>query len=198
MWAGVSSSASTALSWVGSVVLERDPIRLVPLGQEHAHDLALAVADGELWRLRFASAPEPESVGAYIDKALADPTRSAFAVYADGVVVGTTSYHDIRPEVARLEIGYTWYARRVQRTAVNTACKVALLDYAFEQLHARVVGWRTDNLNTASQAAIERLGATLDGRIRGHQLRRDGSIRDTVMYSMTANEWGIHRARLVQ
>jgi RimJ/RimL family protein N-acetyltransferase len=103
--------------------------------------------------------------------------------------VGSTSYHDIVPAVRRLEIGYTWYARRAQRTHVNTACKLLLLTHAFETLEANVVGWRTDNFNFASQRAIERLGAKKDGVIRGHALRRDGTIRDTVMYSLHVGEW---------
>jgi RimJ/RimL family protein N-acetyltransferase len=114
-----------------------------------------------------------------------------FAVLEEssGDIVGTTRYHDILPAVARLEIGYTWYARRWQRSHVNTACKLLLLQHAFDTLGAKVVGWRTDNFNHASQRAIERLGAHRDGIIRHHALRRDGSVRDTVMYSLLEGEW---------
>ena len=114
-----------------------------------------------------------------------------------GRVLGTTGYHNILPEVRRLEIGYTWYGASSQSTHVNTACKLMLLTHAFDTLQARVVGWRTDCENTASQRAIERLGAKKDGVIRGHALRRDGTIRDTVMYSMRSGEWPEARAQLL-
>jgi RimJ/RimL family protein N-acetyltransferase len=127
-------------------------------------------------------------------------TRVPFAVIeqSTGRVLGSTSYHDILPAVKRLEIGYTWYAQSVQRTHVNTACKRLLMTHAFDTLGCHVVGWRTDHLNLASQRAIERLGAHKDGVIRGQALRRDGTIRDTVMYSMTASEWPTAKARLTQ
>jgi RimJ/RimL family protein N-acetyltransferase len=108
---------------------------------------------------------------------------------SSGKVLGSTRYHDILAPVARLEIGYTWYAKSYQRSHVNTACKLLLLTHAFEQLGAKLVGWRTDNFNYASQRAIERLGAKRDGVLRHHALRRDGTIRDTYMYSVTAGEW---------
>ena len=129
----------------------------------------------------------------------ADGNRLAFAVIdeATGRVLGSTSYHDILPAVRRVEIGYTWYAQSVQRSHVNTTCKLLLLGHAFDQLGCQVVGWRTDNFNYASQRAIERLGARKDGVIRGHALRRDGTIRDTVMYSMRAGEWPEARAQLL-
>jgi RimJ/RimL family protein N-acetyltransferase len=141
--------------------------------------------------LRITSVPEPGQTRKYIEDALkmrADGNRFAFAVTdeATGTVLGTTSYHDILPAVKRVEIGYTWYARRCQRTHVNTTAKLLMMGHAFDTLGCHVVGWRTDNFNFASQAAIERLGAKKDGVIRGHALRRDGTIRDTVMYSMRA------------
>ena len=114
-----------------------------------------------------------------------------------GRIIGTTSYHDILPAVRRLEIGYTWYAQRVQRSHVNTSCKLMLMAHAFDTLGCHVVGWRTDNFNFASQRAIERLGARKDGVIRGHALRRDGTIRDTVMYSLRSGEWPESRAQLL-
>jgi N-acetyltransferase len=117
---------------------------------------------------------------------------------ASGVVIGSTRLHDIVPAIDRVEIGYTWYAKRVQRSAVNTTCKLLLMSHAFETLGAKLVGWRTDNLNAASQQAIERLGAKKDGVIRHHAPRRDGSVRDTVMYSMTIDEWPAARERLLR
>ncbi|MBS0507437.1 MAG: GNAT family N-acetyltransferase [Proteobacteria bacterium] len=190
------------MAFVEPVTLRERGLRLEPLALEHQAGLAAAAADGELWRLRVTSVPEPENTRAYIDAALqgrADGHRFAFAVIdeATGRVLGSTSYHDIVPAVRRVEIGYTWYASSVQRTHVNTTCKLLMMGHAFEQLQCHVVGWRTDNFNFASQRAIERLGARKDGVLRGHALRRDGTIRDTVMYSMRAGEWPEARAQLL-
>ena len=178
-------------NWVGNTVLRLNGIRLEPLGLQHTAGLQAAAADGALWRLRVTSVPEPENTAAYIETALHTADRLAFAVIdeASGQVLGSTSYHDILPAVRRLEIGYTWYAQSHWRTALNSICKLMLLRHAFETLQAQTVGWRTDIENIRSQAAIERLGARKDGTIRGNALRRDGSIRDTVMYSMSAAEW---------
>ena len=153
-----------------------------------------AAADGELWTLHFTSVPEPHQTRQYIETALADRDRGSRVPWVvrelgTGRIVGSTSYHDIVAPAHRVEIGYTWYARSWQRTFVNTACKLRLLEHAFDTLGCAVVGWRTDNLNVRSQAAIERLGARKDGVIRGYQMRRDGTVRDTVMYSVTAAEW---------
>jgi RimJ/RimL family protein N-acetyltransferase len=183
------------------VVLARDPVRLVPLVPEHEAGLAEAAADGELWRLRVTSVPAPGETRAYINTALhmrAEGHRLAFAVLAatSGRIIGSTSYHDIVPTVERLEIGYTWYARSHQRSSVNTTTKLLLMGHAFDTLGARLVGWRTDIDNHASQRAIERLGARKDGVLRHHALRRDGTVRDTVMYSLTADEWPAVRAHL--
>jgi RimJ/RimL family protein N-acetyltransferase len=147
------------------------------------------------------SVPEPEQTRAYIEAALAGQAaghRLPFAVLdsASGRVLGSTSYHDIVPGIDRLEIGWTWYARSVQRSAVNTTAKLLLLTHAFETLGAQLVGWRTDNYNFASQRAIERLGARKDGVLRHHALRRDGTVRDTVMYSLAAGEWPEVKAHL--
>lgn len=186
---------------VGPVELQRGPVRLVPLGLEHEAGLKGAAADGKLWTLRITSVPEPEQTGAYIQTALAGREaghRFAFAVLdaASGEVIGCTSYHDIAPAVDRLEIGWTWYAKKVQRSAVNTTAKLLLMTHAFETLGAKLVGWRTDNYNFASQRAIERLGARKDGVLRHHALRRDGTVRDTVMYSLTVGEWPEVKAHL--
>lgn len=189
-------------AFIQPVTLTENGVQLEPLGLEHEEGLRTAAADGELWRLRVTSVPEPEHTRAYIETALrmrSEGSRFAFAVRdlsTDGIV-GSTSYHDILPAVQRLEIGYTWYAQSVQRTHVNTTCKLLLMRHAFETLSCRVVGWRTDAFNFASQRAIERLGARKDGVIRGHAIRRDGTIRDTVMYSMTAGEWPEAKAQLL-
>ncbi|MGB6105845.1 MAG: GNAT family protein [Pusillimonas sp.] len=169
-------------------------VRLIPMQKEHAQALELAAADGQLWTLRVTSVPEPGAGAAYIDAALQGQTDGHMLPFAiieerSGELIGTSRYHDIIPSVARLEIGYTWYARRWQRSHVNTACKLLLLRHAFGTLGAQVVGWRTDNFNIASQRAIERLGARKDGVLRHHALRRDGTVRDTVMYSLLAGEW---------
>ena len=190
------------MAFVQPVVLSRHGVRLEPLALEHEDGLRAAAADGQLWKLRVTSVPELENTRAYIETALQmrqEGSRFAFAVIdeATGRVLGTSSYHDILPAVRRVEIGYTWYARSVQRSHVNTTCKLLLLAHAFEALGCNVVGWRTDNFNHASQRAIERLGAKKDGVIRGHALRRDGTIRDTVMYSLHQGEWPEVRAHLL-
>ena len=190
------------MAFVEPTTLSARGITLVPLDASHEAGLRAAAADGALWNIRVTSVPEPEQTLKYIEDALqmrADGNRFAFAVTntASGEVLGTTSYHDIIPAARRVEIGYTWYASRCQRSHVNTTCKLLLLQHAFDTLACHVVGWRTDNFNFASQAAIERLGAQKDGVIRGHALRRDGTIRDTVMYSMRAGEWPEARAQLL-
>lgn len=190
------------MAFVEPVTLSQRGVCLVPLSLDHEAGLAAAAADGELWKLRVTSVPEPDQTRAYIETALKmrdEGHRFAFAVTdeATGEVLGTTSYHDILPAVKRVEIGYTWYARRCQRTHVNTTCKLLMLQHAFDTLGCHVVGWRTDNFNFASQAAIERLGAKKDGVIRGHALRRDGTIRDTVMYSLRSGEWPEVKAQLL-
>ncbi len=190
------------MTFVAPVTLSARGIELVPLALEHEAGLRAAAADGELWTLRVTSVPEPEQTRAYIEAALSgrrEGHRFPFAVrdLASGNVLGSSSFHDILPAVKRLEIGYTWYAARCQRTHVNTTCKLLLLTHAFETLGCNVVGWRTDNFNFASQRAIERLGARKDGVIRGHALRRDGTIRDTVMYSLRAGEWPEVKAQLL-
>ena len=187
------------MAFVAPVVLESRNVRLLPLSFAHEEGIRAAASDGELWNLRVTSVPEPHEARAYIETALKTDNRFAFAVTdaTTGEVLGSTSYHDILPAVKRLEIGYTWYAARCQRTHVNSTCKLLLMTHAFETLGCNVVGWRTDNFNFASQTAIERLGAQKDGVIRGHAMRRDGTIRDTVMYSMRAGEWPEAKAQLL-
>ena len=190
------------MAFVEPVELQARGSRLVPLALAHEAGLRAAAADGELWNIRVTSVPEPEKTRQYIEDALAvreAGNRFAFAVLdaANGDVLGSTSFHDILPAVKRVEIGYTWYAKRCQRSHVNTTCKLLMMSHAFETLGCHVVGWRTDNFNFASQAAIERLGARKDGVIRGHALRRDGTIRDTVMYSLRSGEWPEVKAQLL-
>ena len=183
------------------VTLQTDVVRLEPMTVGHVAGLEAAAQDGELWTLRVTSVPAPGEVPAYVDAALKgrdDGHMLPFVVrdVASGAVIGTTRYHDIVPAVERLEIGYTWYGKSWQRSHVNTTCKLLLLAHAFDTLGARLVGWRTDNFNFASQQAIERLGARKDGVLRHHALRRDGTVRDTVMYSLAAGEWAETRAQL--
>ena len=188
--------------FIQPITLTLRGLRIEPLVLSHEDGLRAAAADGQLWKLRITSVPEPENTRAYIETALKmreEGNRFAFAVLDDasGKVLGSSSYHDILPAVKRVEIGYTWYAKSVQRSSVNTTAKLMLMTHAFETLGCNVVGWRTDNFNFASQKAIERLGAQKDGVIRGHALRRDGTVRDTVMYSMRAGEWAEAKAQLI-
>jgi len=176
------------------VVLERGGIRLEPMTAAHADGIAAAVADGRLWELWFTTVPSPDQVAAYIADALAGQASGEMLPWvvrdvASGAIIGSTRYHDIIHDCDRVEIGYTWYGASWQRSHVNTTCKVLLLQHAFDTLGCMVVGLRTDNFNFASQRAIEALGARKDGVIRHSKARRDGSVRDTVMYSVLATEW---------
>src|SRR4051812_38224359 len=174
--------------------LEGHGVRLEPLSREHAGALDAAAADGELWELWFTSVPAPGETAKYIDTALAGYEAGHMLPWVvrelgSGKVVGSTRYHDIVKEASRVEIGYTWYAKRWQKSHVNTVCKLLLFAHAFDDLGCKVVGLRTDNFNFASQQAIEALGAKKDGVLRHHAPRRDGTVRDTVMYSVLASEW---------
>jgi RimJ/RimL family protein N-acetyltransferase len=176
------------------VTLEGHGVRLEPMAQEHRDALAKAAADGKLWELWFTTVPEPRETEAYIAQALAGRDAGHMLPWvvrelASGEIAGTTRYHDIIKDAQRVEIGYTWYAKRWQKTHVNTVCKLLLFGHAFEALGCKVVGLRTDNFNFMSQRAIEALGAKKDGVIRHHWPRRDGTVRDTVMYSVLASEW---------
>ncbi len=183
------------------VTLTGGSVRLEPMRAEHAGALEAAARDGDLWNLRVTSVPAPGETAAYVAAGLKgrdDGHMLPFVVVdtATGRVIGSTRYHDIVPAVERLEIGYTWYGKSWQRSHVNTTCKLLLMQHAFETLGAQLVGWRTDNYNFASQRAIERLGARKDGVLRHHALRRDGTVRDTVMYSLAAGEWPEVKAHL--
>jgi N-acetyltransferase len=179
---------------VKPVTLERNGIRLEPLTLDHHDALEAAAADGALWELWFTSVPAPGQTRGYIETALTgqqEGHRLPWAVreLASGRIIGSTSYHDIVAAIDRVEIGWTWYAKSSQRSHVNTTCKLLLLSHAFDTLGCHVVGLRTDNFNFASQRAIEALGAKRDGVIRRHQARRDGTARDTFIYSILAEEW---------
>jgi N-acetyltransferase len=174
--------------------LEGHGVRLEPLSREHEKGLAEAAKDGKLWELWYTSVPEPEKTGAYIGAALAGQAAGDMLPWVvieakNGAIIGSTRYHDIIPAADRVEIGYTWYAARWQRSHVNTACKLLLFEFAFDKVKCRVVGLRTDNFNFRSQRAIEALGAKKDGVIRHHWPRRDGTVRDSVLYSVLAAEW---------
>jgi RimJ/RimL family protein N-acetyltransferase len=179
---------------IGPITLQANGVRLEPLSEEHNDGFAAAAADGELWRLWFTAVPKPDEIRSYVATALAGQTAGhmlpwAIRDLASGAIVGSTRYHDIVAAIDRVEIGYTWYARSLQRTHVNTTCKLLLLGHAFDTLGCKVVGFRTDNFNFTSQRAIEALGAKKDGVLRHHAPRRDGTARDTVMYTILATEW---------
>lgn len=189
------------------VVLAAGAVRLLPMRAEHAPALEAAGCAGGLHTMRETWVPGPGEGAQYVDEALcaqAAGTRWPWVVEwakagergERGEIIGSSSYHDIVPGIGRLEIGHTWYAKHFQRTAVNTTCKLLLMKHAFESLECQLVGWRTGAENLTSQAAIERLGAKRDGVLRHHHKRRDGFVRDTVMYSMTAAEWPAAKAAL--
>ena len=176
------------------LVLEGRGIRLEPLTEDHHQALATAASDGRLWELWFTAVPVPEKMRDYIADALRGQRDGHMLPWivrdvASGAVIGSTRYHDIVPAVDRVDIGYTWYSQSHWRSHVNTTCKLLLLTHGFENLGCKCVGLRTDNFNFRSQRAIEALGAKKDGVIRHHAARRDGTVRDTVMYSILATEW---------
>jgi len=177
-----------------TITLEGHGVRLEPLAREHHDAIERAAADGRLWELWFTSVPAPGETAAYIDHAIQGKAAGQMLPFAvrelsSGEIVGSTRYHDVIAAADRVEIGYTWYAKRWQKTHVNSACKLLLMTHAFETLGCQVVGLRTDNFNFASQRAIAALGAKLDGVIRHHQPRRDGTVRDSHLYSILLHEW---------
>jgi RimJ/RimL family protein N-acetyltransferase len=176
------------------VTLEREGVRLEPMTPDHAPALEAAAADGELWKLWYTSVPDPDGMAKYIEDALTGQRKGHMLPWvvrdlASGRVVGSTRYHDIVAVVDRVEIGWTWYGKSCWRTHINTSCKLLLLSHAFDKLGCKVVGLRTDNFNFRSQRAIEALGAKKDGVIRHHWPRRDGTARDSVLYSILVAEW---------
>jgi len=197
--AGIHGFARMPLS---SVTLQNEFVALEPLAPDHVPGLEASAADGELWNLRVTYVPPPGAMRAYVETALAMQAAGdslAFAVRdkRDGAIAGSTRYYDFKSDVPRILIGYTWYGASRQRSHVNTACKLLLVDHAFDELHCAAVGWETDILNTRSQQAIERLGAHRDGVLRQHKRRHDGTIRDSVEYSIIAAEWPALRAQLL-
>lgn len=180
--------------WFKEVILESTNVRLVPLRESHAKELVIAASDGELWNLWFTSVPSEHNVRAYIASALEQQAKGLalpFVVIDKETeqVIGTTRFCNADPTNQRVEIGYTWYSKRYQRTACNTQCKTLLLTHAFEALGAIAVEFRTSWHNQASRAAIARLGAKQDGILRNHQKLPDGGYRDTVVFSIINSEW---------
>lgn len=176
------------------LVLEDCAVRLEPMSEEHIPALREAAADGALWELWFTVVPAPHETQAYVRTALRGQEEGHMLPWVvrdigSGALIGSTRYHDMVAAIDRVEIGYTWYAKSWQRTHVNTACKLLLLTHAFETLGCKVVGLRTDNFNFRSQRAIEALGAKRDGVIRHHMARRDGTVRDSHLYSILRGEW---------
>lgn len=188
------------MSWLAPVTLQGANSALIPLSVEHLPGLQQATGDGELWRLWYTAVPSPEGMAAEIERRLELQAKGSMLPFtvldADGRVAGMTSYMNVDATHRRVEIGSTWYARRVQRSALNTECKLMLLRHAFEALHCIAVEFRTHRLNTQSRRAIERLGAQLDGMLRSHQVSANGSLRDTAVYSIVAAEWPAVRAHL--
>lgn len=182
------------MPFIEPITLAGRHVRIEPLAREHESGIRAAAADGELWRLWYTSVPSPEKTAEWFDAALDVRTRLGgmpFAIRetAAGDVVGSTRYFNVDAANRRLEIGHTWYAKRVQRTAVNTECKLLLLTHAFEALGCIAVEFRTHFFNFASREAIARLGAKQDGILRNHQVMPDGTLRDTVVFSIIAPEW---------
>lgn len=189
------------MTWLTPITLTGTHVRLEPLAQSHHDELVEAVRDGELWNLWYTYVPTPEGMRAEIDRRLGLEERGSmlpFAVIdqATGTAAGMTTYMDIDAANRRVEIGSTWYRKRVQRTALNTECKLLLLQHAFETLGCIAVEFRTHYFNQASRRAIERLGAKLDGILRSHRLASDGTLRDTCVYSIIASEWPAVKSHL--
>jgi RimJ/RimL family protein N-acetyltransferase len=176
------------------LILEQSGIRLEPLSIEHLEGIVAAASDGELWKLWYTAVPSPSTVQTWFEQAMEGQRTGTMLPWAvrevsTGRIIGSTRYHDIVKLIDRVEIGSTFYAQSYHRSAVNTTCKLVLLTHAFEKLGCKVVGLRTDNFNFRSQRAIEGIGAKKDGVIRHHQARKDGSVRDSVLYSILVGEW---------
>jgi RimJ/RimL family protein N-acetyltransferase len=188
------------MPWLEPVTLSGPHAQLKPLSHDHIAGLTEAVKDGELWKLWYASIPRPEDMGKEIDRRLALQTAGSmlpFTVFdADGKIAGMSTYMNVDAANRRVEIGSTWYARGVQRSALNTQCKLLLLTHAFEKLDCIAVEFRTHFFNHQSRSGIERLGAKLDGILRSHQIAANGTLRDTVVYSIIAAEWPTVKAHL--
>src|SRR3954469_2813276 len=188
------------MPWLEPVTLSGEHARLEPLSRDHLEGLIAAVKDGELWKLWYTFVPRPEDMAKEIDRRLglqAAGTMLPFTVYdGQGQIAGMSTYMNVDAANRRVEIGSTWYASRVQRSALNTQCKLLLLGHAFEQLDCIAVEFRTHFFNHQSRRGIERLGAKLDGVLRSHQVAPNGTLRDTVVYSIIASEWPTVKAHL--
>ena len=185
----------------GPITLEGKHIRLEPLTLDHEQGLIDAASDGELWNLWYTTVPDPDHTKAYIKTALAEQQAGKSVPFViinkpHNKIVGTTRYMNIESGVRRLEIGSTWYAQSVQRTSINTECKYELLRHAFETLHCIAVEFRTHHMNEASRKAILRLGALEDGILRNHRIMPDGTMRDTLVYSILNTEWPTIKSHL--
>jgi N-acetyltransferase len=181
------------MGWLEPIKLEGNAVTLEPLAMDHVEALKAAAGDGEYWKLWFANVPSPDQMENYVVKAIKNAKNGdiAFAVRLNNTnkIVGTTRFYNVDESNRRPTLGYTWYAKSACKTSVNTESKLLLLRYAFEQKAAIAVEFRTHYFNQVSRAAIERLGAKQDGVLRSHQIMRDGSIRDTVVYSILQHEW---------
>ena len=188
------------MTWLSPVTLSGPHARLEPLSRDHVAGLTDAVRDGELWKLWYTSIPSPEAMQSEIERRLGLQAAGSMLPFtvkdADGKVAGMTTYMNVDAANRRVEIGSTWYAKRVQRTALNTQCKLLLLTHAFATLNCIAVEFRTHFFNHQSRRGIERLGAKLDGVLRSHQIAPNGTLRDTVVYSITAAEWPTVKAHL--
>jgi RimJ/RimL family protein N-acetyltransferase len=181
--------------WLDNIELIGEKVKLIPLNSNHANDLVNAASDGELWKLKVTSIPSRNNVDDYINFALSEQkaNRSLPFVVIEkttNTIIGSTRYCNATQEHRRLEIGYTWYAKSHQKTGVNTECKYLLLKHAFETLNAIAVEFRTNWFNLPSRKAIERIGAKQDGILRNHRINPDGGLRDSVVFSITNQEWG--------
>ena len=183
------------------IVLKGEYLILKPMEASYVEDFKEVVTDGELWKLWYTLVPSPEKMNEWIQQSIAEQQQGVSVPFAvarksDGKIVGTTRYMRIEKSIRRLEIGHTWYAASVQRTALNTECKYLLLTYAFEKLECVAVEFRTHRMNVRSRAAIERLGAQLDGILRNHGLMSNGTLRDTAVYSILNTEWPMVKKHL--
>ena len=188
------------MAWLEPVTLQGPHARLEPLSQDHHDGLMEAVKDGELWKLWYTFVPKPEDMRKEIDRRLGLQAAGSMLPWTvfdpDGQIAGMTTYMNVDTPNRRVEIGSTWYAKRVQRSAVNTQCKLLLLAHAFEKLDCIAVEFRTHFFNHQSRRGIERLGAKQDGILRNHQIAPNGTLRDTVVYSIIASEWPTVKAHL--
>jgi RimJ/RimL family protein N-acetyltransferase len=188
------------MPWLEPVSLSGAHARLEPLSQDHRDGLTLAAKDGDLWKLWYTAIPRAEDMAKEIDRRLGLQAAGAMLPWtvfdADGQIAGMTTYMNVDATNRRVEIGSTWYAKRVQRSALNTQCKLLALQHAFEKLDCIAVEFRTHFFNQQSRRAIERLGAKQDGILRNHQIAPNGTLRDTVVFSIIAGEWPTAKAHL--